>query len=745
MLYNVSRVLGILSMSSSSLFRRFPRWIRTVFAPVPKILSPIVLLHAVEVIFSILLLAWFFAPFFSGARGGLVPPLLPLSFLGAAHGEILWFLVVTCVAYPIPLICIVKLAAVFLRRQAPFVADPTRIVPIVLNALCSGLAVAVLMIQLVVFASGAAWFRTVPGIAYVVFFCSVAWNAFSLSHLVSAVNRSNPAFREFLDYRRRQGTRIRGPLKVLRRPGIQRRIGLTVLPFVLVIIIVPALVMLGDFRRTSLASSIADGKALAERTASVVRASASIPGALASYLSAEGRRNQVSDSPFLTISYVGREARTGTLEVVASTDRSRVGKRPLSRGPVVATTSYRTTPEEDLFEFVSPVSLAGAQAGYVSVEMARDVIYEPYFRTTVKVLLTAALSMYAAIFLLSLFGRSIAFPILSLCMSVSEISHAVSEMISGKHRGHLSLPKYRDRVRTRDELKMLSGEVGAMTRVIRGVIPYLSASTLTHSGRDMPKTEKRNLAFLFTDVRGFTTYCEGQSPETVVHMLNRCLDLQTGIIAANGGEIDKFVGDEMMAFFKGPGKEVAACRAGIQIMAAMSLEKELAELAREYPISIGIGIHSGPVVFGSVGARDRMDCTSIGDTVNQAARLEGANKSYETKALISEVVHGKVKDTFLCREIDLMTVKGKRTPLRIFELLQERGKSSDREHEIKRVFEEGLSLYRQQVWSGAEKCFFFLKEKFRDGPSEIFLKRIQAFRGTPPAQDWDGVFNLTVK
>ncbi len=275
--------------------------------------------------------------------------------------------------------------------------------------------------------------------------------------------------------------------------------------------------------------------------------------------------------------------------------------------------------------------------------------------------------------------------------------------------------------------------------------PRLLPFTRSETEREAPRTEKRNLAFLFTDIRGFTTFCEGQNPDTVVQMLNRCLDMQAGIIDANGGEIDKFVGDEVMAFFKGPGKELAACRASVQILAAMSLEKELAELTRTYPVSVGIGVHSGPVVFGSVGARDRMDFTSIGDTVNQAARLEGANKSYGTRALISEVVHEKVKASYLCREIDLLTVKGKRTPVRIFELLQEREKSSDRDHEIKRVFEEGLSLYRDQVWAGAEKCFFFLKEKYGDGPSDVLLKRIEAYRNAPPARDWDGVFNLMVK
>jgi class 3 adenylate cyclase len=231
----------------------------------------------------------------------------------------------------------------------------------------------------------------------------------------------------------------------------------------------------------------------------------------------------------------------------------------------------------------------------------------------------------------------------------------------------------------------------------------------------------------------------------VVEMLNRYLDLQAGIILANGGDIDKFVGDEVMAVFKGAGRELAACRAGDQIRTAMTMEKKLADFAGRHVISIGIGIHSGPVVFGSVGARDRMDFTSIGDTVNLAARLEGANKSYGTRALVSEAVHEKVKHAFLCREIDLLTVKGKQQPVRIFELLEQREKASDRNHEIQRVFEEGLDLYRRQVWAGAEKCFSFLKERFQDEASEVFLRRIEVFKVVPPPPRWDGVFSLAVK
>ena len=142
-------------------------------------------------------------------------------------------------------------------------------------------------------------------------------------------------------------------------------------------------------------------------------------------------------------------------------------------------------------------------------------------------------------------------------------------------------------------------------------------------------------------------------------MLNHYLDLQSTIIHANGGDVDKFVGDEVMAMFEGARKEINACKASLEIRKAMAEEKELAELAKRNFVSIGIGINTGPVVHGSMGAKDRMDFTSIGDTVNLAARLEGTNKEYATKTLITEAVYEKVQDAFLCREIDLVTVKGK--------------------------------------------------------------------------------------
>jgi uncharacterized protein HemY len=140
-----------------------------------------------------------------------------------------------------------------------------------------------------------------------------------------------------------------------------------------------------------------------------------------------------------------------------------------------------------------------------------------------------------------------------------------------------------------------------------------------------------------------------------------------------------------------------------------------------------------------------MDFTSIGDTVNLAARLEGANKAYGSKAIITEAVFDKLKDTFVCRELDFIKVKGKNEPVRIFEILQTKAAATDKLFEIKDLFERGLTAYRKQSWDKAEEMFQLCIEKYQDMPSVIFLDRIAHFKTNPPPKKWDGVFELRVK
>ena len=524
------------------------------------------------------------------------------------------------------------------------------------------------------------------------------------------------------------------------------------MPLILIIILVLAFLLLRDFSRTILAAVNANGEGLAERTASVVKANPTDKDRinLDDYFIAEAKKNEAKASQsssfrFNTLSYFRNDPKAANFVVWESTNRKVIGKRAPQMATALTQTMSRYNEAAKSYEFLAPVLLSNTLIGYVMVDYARDVIYEPYFRTQVKVFVIAALFMYASVFLIYLLGRAIVFPILYLRMSVNSISNVLSSMVKGKLRFSSELLQYKDRVRTHDEIKLLSGEVKNMTTVIRGVIPYISASTLKHAERETPSTEGKELTFLFTDIRGFTTLCEGMEPAKVVELLNHYLDLQSSLIIANEGDVDKYVGDEIMAQFDGPHKERNACKAGLEIRRAMAEEARKATEGAGTVISIGIGINTGPVVHGSVGARDRMDFTSIGDTVNLAARLEGANKQYGTGSLITEAVQAKVDEDFLCREIDLMTVKGKKQPVRIFEILREKKEATEKDERFKKLFETSLALYRKQKWESAEKGFASLVKDFHDEASDVFLRRVELFRKDPPPKGWDGVFNLTVK
>ena len=213
----------------------------------------------------------------------------------------------------------------------------------------------------------------------------------------------------------------------------------------------------------------------------------------------------------------------------------------------------------------------------------------------------------------------------------------------------------------------------------------------------------------------------------------------------NGGDIDKFVGDEMMAFFSGPRREINACKAAIEIRSAMFAEKQTSISEGKAVISIGIGINTGKVVFGPVGSSKRMDFTSIGDTVNLAARLEGTNKVYGTKAIISEAVYEKLQDLFVCRELDFITVKGKTQPVRIYELLYPTNKAPQSVIELKNLFEKGLSCYRRKLFDKAEQYFTSCVNVYKDKASAVFLDRIAHLKITPPPTKSDGVYKMDVK
>lgn len=184
---------------------------------------------------------------------------------------------------------------------------------------------------------------------------------------------------------------------------------------------------------------------------------------------------------------------------------------------------------------------------------------------------------------------------------------------------------------------------------------------------------KKEITVFFSDVRGFTTISESLSPEGLVQLLNEYLSEMTELIIDYRGTIDKYMGDAIMAFWGAPVRNddhaYYACVAAIaQYRALTALQKNWSD--RNIPvIDIGIGLNSGLAVVGNMGSSRRMDYTLMGDTVNLGSRLEGITKTYGVKICISEFTYERVKDRVYARELDLVRVKGKLEPVRIYELM----------------------------------------------------------------------------
>lgn len=260
---------------------------------------------------------------------------------------------------------------------------------------------------------------------------------------------------------------------------------------------------------------------------------------------------------------------------------------------------------------------------------------------------------------------------------------------------------------------------------------------------------KEHMSVFFSDVRGFTTISEKLPPEELSRVLNMYLTPMTEIVFKNNGTLDKYIGDAIMAFFGAPIKHSQhakeACRCALQ-----NLEK-LKELQKEFEtqglphIDIGIGINTGAMSVGNMGSNIVQNYTVMGDSVNLAARLEGINKEYGTRIIISQFTYEEVKDAFTAREIDRVRVKGKLEPVRIFELICE-GEPTDKVAQTMKLFAQGYDLYHQKKFREAQDLF---KNSFavsqNDPVSELYIERCQDYIDSAPPEDWDGVFVMKTK
>jgi len=268
--------------------------------------------------------------------------------------------------------------------------------------------------------------------------------------------------------------------------------------------------------------------------------------------------------------------------------------------------------------------------------------------------------------------------------------------------------------------------------------------------------QRRVMTVLFCDMKGFTTLSEGMTPQGLVKVMNHFLTAMSEQVRSNRGVIDKYIGDGIMAYWGPPFTEKGedarlACLAAIGMLGRVAaLRSELPELlgvrAAGAACDIRIGIATGEVLVGSIGSEFMMSYTVMGDSVNLASRLEGANKAYGSRCLISEATMTAAGDAIETREIDRIVVVGQIRSEAVFEVMGGKGDLAPERLALRARYAEGLAAYRARRWDEARRAFDAALEAVpSDEPSKSLIKRINDFVTTPPPHDWDGAWHLDYK
>ena len=283
---------------------------------------------------------------------------------------------------------------------------------------------------------------------------------------------------------------------------------------------------------------------------------------------------------------------------------------------------------------------------------------------------------------------------------------------------------------------------------------YLSPKVVADLMRDPDKLalggEDREMTAFFSDIAGFSSFSEKMTPTELVNALNEYLTEMCEVIVDYEGTVDKFEGDAIIAFWGAPAIQpdhaALACYASIDMQKSIQLlDKRFAAEGRPR-VAVRMGLNTGRMVVGNMGSAQRMDYTIMGDSVNLASRLEGANKAYGSDIMISSMTYDHVRDVVDVRELDTLRVVGKNEPIKVYQLLERKGLTSGPLADMVAQFEKGLALYNARNYQDAKAVFTQCQAQFPDdGPSRVYINRCELFITTPPAADWDGIFNLTEK
>lgn len=269
--------------------------------------------------------------------------------------------------------------------------------------------------------------------------------------------------------------------------------------------------------------------------------------------------------------------------------------------------------------------------------------------------------------------------------------------------------------------------------------------------------EARDLSIMFTDIEGFTAKTENYSPTELARELSNYFAAMEHQITANGnGTIDKYIGDAIMAFWNAPSNDPDhvdhACRAALACRLAGRQLNSISQESRLFPLYTRFGLHTDRVVVGNVGSEHRLQYTALGGAVNLASRIEGLNKFYGTRILVSNAIVRQASGNFLLRFVDRVMPVGTSSPLAIYELIGDRTDHSNRLCNIAEqllevaAWDACIALYQDQKWAEAHAAFsVHIGNATTPKLVEIYIERCKAFMASPPPKDWDGINHLSSK
>ncbi len=392
-------------------------------------------------------------------------------------------------------------------------------------------------------------------------------------------------------------------------------------------------------------------------------------------------------------------------------------------------------------EFVSLVTRIGNGASRPMVAVLQRSLrsaLEPYLRLRRLLALIVAAGLLLSIAGVYLIARSITRPVDVLAEGAERIE-----------QGDYSTPVV---VRQRDELGGLAGSFNSMMkgleerRRVRSLLGKVVSPAIAEellSRKIELGGEERQVTVLFSDVRGFTSLCEGAPPGTILNLLNRYLTRMTAVIEAHGGVVDKYIGDAIMALFGAPLQ--MDDEAGSAVLTAMDMCGAAAELNAELaaegspPLHIGIGVNTGQVVAGNMGSETRLNYTVIGDAVNIASRVEGLTKRYGVEIIVTGATRDQCRG-IVFRELDRVRVKGKLEPVTLHEPLGREGELDAEALARLELHQRAIADYLAGAFDAAAQAFGELNNQRPEAIHAVYMERIERFRADPPGNDWDGVF-----